>query len=245
MLCEKYSQELSDASPSDICDCRPMWALVFRHNWSNLQQLVGFYLSLDCGSCELERNLSQVQRLSKSHGITDNAEDVERALELLLDGAKQESELFERKVLQTSPVAMDLPLLIAPAKPQLFLTDASRELCRLWIQFYGRRFHLYKKRSDCGKVKGHRPGSEACVLSQQIRARNKICAGEGVDRELLSRPRVKFAAKPGKKLEDSELWNKQMQKFSERSAEIKKHHLGVTRRSGQGREAYPPGQLLF
>ena len=43
---------------------------------------------------------------------------------------------------------------------------------------------------------------------------------------------MKFAAKPGKKLEDSELWNKQMRKFSERSAEIKKHHLGVTRRSG-------------
>ena len=89
-----------------MIDTRPMWQWVFGHNWPVAQRLVGFYLSLDCSSCQLESDLGKVSKLTKSYGGArqKRCRDIERAPEFLLDGPQTESELFERTVLQAECV---------------------------------------------------------------------------------------------------------------------------------------------
>lgn len=241
MLREKYQSRLHECN-----DFRPLWKDVFRFRWPRLQKLVAFYLSLDCGSCQLERDLGQLAEISYTRcgPAQSDASDLGRCLEIMLDGPSKESDLFERKVssanwLQVSK-GIQITLGTSPA-PVLYLTDSSRELCAIWVELYGRRFHLYKKRSDFGKLKGHRSGSEAAIISAQKRGRDMLVSGAGIDKRLLGTHSKTFAVTKGK-LRTSSAFRDGCERFVKRSSMIKTNHLRVREFTAKGMDHYPTGK---
>ena len=244
MLLEKHDNFRKEP---EILDWRPYWAEIFNFKWPRLMLLVSFYLSLDCGSCQLERDLGQLARLSHAHcgAAQSDCSDLGRSLEIMLDGPQMEAELFERRVAEAPSVQLThgicLPL-SAPAPPKLLLTDTSRELCQMWVEFFGRRFHVYKTRADKGKAAGHRKGSEVSCVVGQKRTRDKLLSSGGVDNKLLGCSRTHFAVEKGRNVESHRLWNDSMAQFRKRSRDIRQKHLLIPTQIKQGGQIYSTGR---
>lgn len=239
MLSERHRSRLEGCD-----DFRSLWKDVFRFRWPRLQKLVAFYLSLDCGSCQLERDLGQLAGLSRTRcgPAQSDASDLERCLEIMLDGPASESELFERKLVSGTSVQLTKGIQIGSSPvPVLLLTDDSRELCALWVELYGRRFHLYKKRSDIGTLRGHQSGSEAAIISGQKRNRDMLVSGAGSDKRLLGTESKKLAVARGK-LRKSSVFRDGSERFAKRSAMIKSNHLRVREFTAKGMNHYPLGK---
>ena len=238
MLVQKHHQDLQNCP-----DFRPLWKTVFAFRWQRLHRLVSFYLSLECGSCQLERDLGQLACLSEARcgAAQSDCVDLERCLEITLDGASSETEMFERRVVEAPLISLTSAIGIpafSPSKPVLSLTTVSREFCNLWIEYYGRRFHLYKKRADTHQKKGHREGSEAATVTAQKRCRDLLVQTGGIDRCLLGMASGEFAV--GKDLNDHHLTS-EMKSFKKRSDEIRIKALQVKQRVFAKEKHYPPG----
>ena len=243
MLSEKHQLQIPSCT-----DFRPYWAEVFQFKWHRLHKLVGFYLSLDCGSCQLERDLGRLAGISDTRcgAAQSDCADLERCLEIMLDGPQCETDLFERHVPNTPFARLTEGISIAtslPAtKPELRMTAQSREMCTLWVEYFGRRFCVYRRRADSGISQGHRLGSEAFAISGQKQGRDLLVAGNSADLKLLGKERRKFA-KPVGQLERHRLFNDSMQKFRARSKEIKAGNLKLRQRTWTRENLHPPGQI--
>ncbi|CAE7450174.1 unnamed protein product [Symbiodinium sp. CCMP2592] len=250
-LCSKHTdKEIGN-------DNRGIWATVMDKNWTVLNVLLSFYLSLEVSSCTLERNFSELRRFVESHcgASQSESQDIEAALELRLDGPQDEAEVCRRTFPEQGPGLLQLSKKVQVAlavpgsgsgSPLLELNAFSKRLAELWIHHHGRRFHVYKRRQDCGLRRGPREGTESSLIAAQKRARSKLSQGLGVDsRQLFGAKRSKLAWKAAGCLEDSEIYkqNESMKVFHERSATIKEKHLDVRRAKIDGSEPYPVGGL--
>lgn len=251
MLCEKHHEKLQASRSSSKCDLdnRELWAEIYScDGWTRLKTLVSFYLSIDAGTCELERNLGKLKHLSDTHS-TESVSDLQRALEILLDGPVAE-ELFERK-LPSSPSSIDLRGNLVPmlsqSQPLLLLNDASRELCKAWVECFGRRFHVYKTRSDKGTKRGHTKGSEAYLICAQQRVRDAMVAKQTTDKKLLSKSRSKFAQPnlSSRDVVNHRLYTKDIERFQKHTAEIKTKNQETATAARRGTDPFVPGLVLI
>ena len=82
MLRERHARSFGNDT---ITDWRPYWKTVFSFRWPRLRRLVSLYLSLDVGSCQLERDLGQLAHLTriKCCAAQTDCADLERCLEIM------------------------------------------------------------------------------------------------------------------------------------------------------------------
>ena len=82
MLRERHARSFGNDT---ITDWRPYWKTVFSFSWPRLHRLVSLYLSLDVGSCQLERDLGQLAHLTriKCCAAQTDCADLERCLEIM------------------------------------------------------------------------------------------------------------------------------------------------------------------
>ena len=91
--------------------------------------------------------------------------------EVKMDGPQHEQDIATREA-GTDNVVLDF-------------SDFGKKLAQRWLERHGRRFKLYKTRSDKGQARGHRKGSEAWCLHSQRKGRDLLAKGKGTERFLL------------------------------------------------------------
>ena len=173
-------------SPGD--DNRDAWAYVLTQEYqatldresTALSYMVRFYLSIADGSCDIERGLGKLTGLLSVHNGRLMADGITMwtLLEVMLDGPQTEEEFFQRPDLSGGGAheqAGDVPHKRSEP-PSLLFTEVSRSCARLWVQSYGRRFGVYRKRSDTGQQKAPRGGTDAAVALQTRRGRASLIA---------------------------------------------------------------------
>jgi hypothetical protein len=111
------------------------------------------YLSTLDGTGEIERGLARDKAVMAAHQGPHNRGDEEAELysclaELLMDGPRNEAELFKKGHDEV-----------------LLLTDFTRRCAARWVDFHGRRFGCYRSRKDTGRrlAKSRLPGSDRGV----------------------------------------------------------------------------------
>lgn len=135
-----------------IPDNREVWAAFLDPTFGSqaglgltlLQRLIRFYLSVLDGTGAIERGLGRHARICQQHLGSTGGD----ALEVYMDGPGTEADLFT-----TGPGG------------ELLLTPFSRLIASLWVKIHGRRFAVYKSRTDKGiKKVGHKfLGSDRAV----------------------------------------------------------------------------------
>ena len=208
-------------------DNRRLWGALLADSraatMTTLPKAIQLYLAVEYGSCGVERGLGRVgEILGKLSGPLEG-QTTWVLVEALMDGPKEEKELFTRP----------------DQSPKMRFTDLSRACQQLWLRLHGRRFSCQAKTVH-RKPRGPRPGTENAVqegrrqavdalvlrAAEPTRAR-EACIGDVPRRRLLA------GRQPAN--EQSPYWNASFTRFAKRTAAInpmkKREHKA--RRLGQ------------
>ena len=156
-------------------DKRDAWAYVLTQEYQTTLQseltalpyMVRFYLSVADGTCDIERGLGTLTGLLAVHNgpLLADGMTMWTLLEVMLDGPQREEELFQRPDLSDDvgrELAAAAPGNLRVTNSMLLITDISRSCAQLWVQFHGRRFGVYRKRSDAGKNENTQGRQQGC-----------------------------------------------------------------------------------
>lgn len=218
-------------------DNRHAWRQYLRdHRVSErLKLLIDYYLSIKDSSSDLESNLSVLIDVYQKHcgPLQRDGLTLEGLLEIRLDGPKDESELACRSAHKNGVLL----------KPSAWTQD----LATIWLQRHGRRFGLYKLRSDKGTHREKKQSNtESSLTRSQAAAADWLYEHASQNSEsqmtILGYPRADFKGQPGASLLQQPQ-NKELERFYEGT---KQKQLRAKARS-QRREAnlspYPVGDL--
>jgi len=211
-------------------------------SFAHLPVIVAWYLSIEDGTCQVERDLGALTRVLVQHmgplGSSRHTDTLGALLEVHLDGPSNEHEIAER-----SCALSDQP---GGGASGLLLTSFSRRCSQIWLCRHGRRFLSYKKRSDAGKPGRRRPGTDAAVARGQAAAADALCAAAASAQPahqhasiIGGMARQSFAMNPNQKLSAMTAWNAKLQQFHNNTKRKQATQQALSQRRAQGAEVYP------
>lgn len=120
--------------------------------------LIAWYCSIEQTTVAVEQSLSLTKSLLEKHcgPMLDSGLTMDEMLLVVLGGPQKVDEICIRNK------ADEKSGLTQAAHG---LTDLSRDWAGLWLRHHGRRFALYKQRSDAGVKRPEKPGSEVSVVN--------------------------------------------------------------------------------
>jgi hypothetical protein len=211
-----------------------------------LPDLVQFYLALEIGTGQVERDLGLTSMVNKVlNSGPEHIETVSSYVEIIADGPKREEELY-RRVVPTSATVETLSSwddvvhrsVCSDRSVVLLPTPFSRALHSYWLEAHGRRFRSYKQRSDTGVLRGHKKGSEQSFVSSSAKGRSRLAQKEGVDNQLLGAARFTFLHQGRRPLETEAL-----KRFHANTLRKQSNQQKLSQRRRQGLNPYPVGDV--
>ena len=238
-------------------DNRDAWAYVLTQEYQTtleseltaLPYMVRFYLSVADGTCDIERGLGTLTGLLAVHNgpLLADGMTMWTLLEVMLDGPQREEELFQRPDLSDDvgrELAAAAPGNLRVTNDMLLFTDISRSCAQLWVQFHGRRFGVYRKRSDAGATKTPKGGSEAAVARRTRQGRTSLvtqAAGDGPCEETLLEGVSRRSLVQKRTLNMNECWNTKLDKFHQHTRKKNVQKRAVEQARATGGNPYPTG----
>ncbi|CAE7259522.1 unnamed protein product [Symbiodinium sp. CCMP2592] len=140
-----------ESSGGERPDNRLLWG---QTNVNKLQwcgPLLLWYVSVEHTSVAVEQNIGRTRSLLEKHcgPLLDNGTTIDQLLSIVLDGPTELDQVCKRDA------------------EHMGLTDWTREWASTWLERFGRRFCVYRVRSDKGIKRAPQPGSDRSIVERR------------------------------------------------------------------------------